>query len=315
MYNKIPQEIWLKIFKYLNINTLSNIILLNKECYHIFNNIKFKWQLIDNMHDKGICIPLNIETYVEYRYCIDFMTLLYNEHHLPDKTIDNLHTEIDFSMLSKNQKLSDELLYKYHNRILNISNLLSQQILPYDLLIQYITNNNLNNSDWYNICKFQKLNADFIEKYIDKIDWHALSENKSILTYDIVNKYHDNLKWHKLCKLGLSEELINVFQHKFDMFCWYEIVMSSKLSDQFIIDNLNKVNLIAILTCQNLQESTIMKILQNVPFTEMEDTFNKIATRQELSKSFIIRYKSYLPLELLIRNPTIKRSYLKQIYG
>jgi hypothetical protein len=318
MYSCLPNELWIKVIQHTNIITLSKIILLNKECYNGFNNIDYKWELIDNMNDKGICIPLNKETFREYRYCIDFMTLLYNEQHLPDKTIDNLHMEIDFSMLSKYQKLSDNLLYKYHNRILVINNLLSEQVLPYDLLFYYINNCNLNNSHWHYICKFQKLNMEFLEQFIDKIDWHALSENKSILTYDIIYKYHEKLNWHKLCRLGLSEELLDQFKYKFDMFCWNEVAMSSTLSNEFILNNPSLiVNLMGILTCQSLNESTLQFIIENINSlnNDESDIFNKIASRQELSKDFILKYNSLLPLELLIRNPKIKRSYLKQIFG
>jgi hypothetical protein len=72
----------------------------------------------------------------------------------------------------------------------------------------------LDNVDWYNISKYQKLSEDFIREFQDEVDWDNISSYQK-----------------------LSEDFIREFQNKVD---WYWISLNQKLSEDFIKEfNLN----------------------------------------------------------------------------
>jgi hypothetical protein len=70
----IPNEIWLNVFKHIDIKTMSSLMCSNK----FFNKIieESLWDIIDNMNNSGIFIPKNMETYRKYVYCVDWTTML-----------------------------------------------------------------------------------------------------------------------------------------------------------------------------------------------------------------------------------------------
>lgn len=312
MFNLFPQEISDLIIKYTDLPTLSKLLRINKYTYNYINGRK--WNYIDNMIDIGICIPLNKETYNEYIYCIDFTTLIYNKYKIPDSVIIELSSYIDFELLSRNQKLSDTILYKFYDRI-KIINLLSEQVLPYDLLLLIVENFILNSAEWHWICKQQKFDIHFINTYLTNIDWNALSQNKNVISLDILNTYMDKIVWNELTNNGISEDILVLCTHKFDRFSWNNISYTSKLSSEFILKYKEHLNIYALISCQTLEENVILELINSEEFYPKVDLWNKVASCQSLTKSFILKYKEHIQLRFLIRNKKIKRSILKDIFG
>ena len=91
-----------------------------------------------------------------------------------DENIDNF--EVNWDYISEYQKLSEELINKYGDK-LNWGYISINQKLSESFIDKY--NNKV---DWYLISKFQKLSEEFIEKYVDEVDWY------NILTYQKISK-------------------------------------------------------------------------------------------------------------------------------
>ena len=278
-------------------------------------------------------VPLNKETYLNYRYIIDFTYLIYHKHKLPNTVICNLAQYIDFPLLSSNQRLDESIIRKFLH-LIPIHNLIYNQVIPYDLLVVLLDtySHNFDTAIWHTICKKQKLSAELIHKYIQHIDWHALSENKDALTYSIIHEFHDKLSWMQMTNLGLSEEILLQFLDKLNyQLLWGNISFTSKLSDCFIKKYINRLNVMALITCQDLSEETILYIIDensknqnysnqnsqlssnhNYQNIDTMDLWHKIANCQALSAEFIQKYKDFLPTKFLIQNKKIKRQYLAE---
>lgn len=312
MFNIFPSEIIDLILKYTDLPTFSKLLYINKYTNTILSSKK--WDYIDNMIDIGTCIPLNKQTYNEYLYTIDFTTLIYNKHIIPDSVIIELSPYIDFELLSRHQTLSNTILYKFYDRM-KILDLLSEQVLPNDILLTIVENCTLNSADWFWICKKQIFDIHFIRKYINHIDWNALSQNKNVISLDVINNYMDKIIWSEITNNGLSEEILNACIHKFDRFSWNNICYTSKLSSGFILKYKEHLNIFAILSCQELEEHVILELINSETFYPKCDLWNKVASCQRLSKEFILENFDHLPLRFLIRNKKIKRRILKDVFG
>ena len=76
-----------------------------------------------------------------------------------DENIDNF--EVDWDYISVYQKLSEEFIEKYIDKV-----------------------------DWWYISKYQKLSEEFIEKYIDKLNWYCISKYQT-LSEKFIEKHCD----------------------------------------------------------------------------------------------------------------------------
>ena len=311
--NRLPNELWNKIFTNLSLRDLSSMLYVNKYYNNLFK--KNKWVLLDYMEKIGYFIPKNIETYNEYRYCIDWTKCIMEEKVFEEDTLIKLHDVIDYSLISTKQKFSDNFIRRYYLEIPTI-NLVVHQIVPIDILWNMIDKTDFSPTYWYNIWKKQTVNLEFIDKYVEYVDWNVLSANKESLKFDVIMKYHDKLLWPEITKHGITEDIINMFIDKLFSFSWYNISYYSKLSCQFIRNHLDKLHIISLLNCQELGEDLIYEIINR---TDDEDDkislWYKIASHQKIGKQFIQYNLDKLPLQLLIRNENIKKSWLKEIFG
>lgn len=316
IFNKIPNEIINEICKYLDIPSLSRMLCTNKRLYTQLNTKK--WDIIDIMNTDVLCkcVPRNKETFMEYEYCIDLTEAIVANKKLDDTTIINLNQYINFGLLSTNQRLSHDILRKYYDCI-PITNLLRNQKLPYDILVHIAKTYELNNTQWYELCKNQPIDETFIIRHYKNINWNALSQNRGIITIGIISRFTDQLFWPELTNLGLSEDIINKCMDKIEsnVECWSNICFSSRLSSEFILRHMNKLNAMILLTCQTLEEPVILELINNEPEMFREDLWIKVATSQNLSKEFIQQYRSSLPLRFLIRNRRIKRKMLRELFN
>ena len=318
--NTIPAEIWFEIYKYLDIFCLSSLACVNKYLNTMIVNQLY--DIIDASYVISISdfrlVPRTRATYQRFRYVIDFPTLQYNKCKFSDETINTFSDIINFEQMSTNQKLSDNILNRFYSRI-SLINLLQNQLLPEELLESLIQTHysRLDNSHWHAVCMNQNISKQFIERYLSHIDWYAVSQNKQVITKDVFNVYQNRLFWPELSKLGVSEDLLRLFVHKLDPFCWQNIAYSSQLSTQFIKEFWPQLqpSLMVLLVCQELDESLLNEIVENCEPDKRQDIWNKIANSQPLTESFISQHIEHLPLRFLIRNTKIKRKILENVFG
>src|SRR5574343_658878 len=96
-----------------------------------------------------------------------------------DENMDNF--KVDLNYISIHQKLSEEFIEKYIDKVVDLN---------------YIS-------------KYQTLSERFIEKYIDKVNWIYISINQK-LSEEFKKKHSDKVYWIYISKYQkLSEEFIN----------------------------------------------------------------------------------------------------------
>jgi hypothetical protein len=267
------------------------------------------------MNDRGLFIPKNKDTYIEYLYCIDWTTFVVNEIIIPEDVIIQLNEFIDFVVITTKQKFSENLIRKFYNRI-PMNNLLTYQQVPMDILTPIIDSKIPEFfENWYLVWRYQKIDIDFIKRFYQYVDWHAISQNKDALSIDLINEFYNNLIWHEITMHGINEAIVEHYIHKMNSFAWTNVACFSKLSNNFILKYENNLDTILIFTSQQISEELIEYFLEKLSNNNMiEHIWSKISLNQKLSFEFIKKYKDKLNLLYLIRNPYIKRKYLKLLY-
>ena len=125
-----------------------------------------------------------------------------------DENINNF--VVDWYYISIYQKLSEELIDKYNNKV-----------------------------NWFCISEYQKLSEEFIDKYSNKVYWEYIS-NYQILSEEFIDKYSNKVNWFCISKYQkLSEEFIEKHYDKVD---WDIISRYQKLSKEFRQKYCNKIN-------------------------------------------------------------------------
>lgn len=314
--DKIPKEIWLNVFKHIDLKTMSSLLITDTYFNKTIESIK--WDIIDSMKEKGCPIPKNEKTYFEYMYCIDWMTYVCNNIEIPEDIILKLHDYIDFPVITTKQKFSETLIRKFYNKIPMI-NLLMFQKVPLDILCPLIDSkipSFFEDRYWYYIWTNQRITVDFINKYKEYVDWNAISNNKDALSFDIINEFHNQLIWSSVTSHGIHESIIEHFIYKMDSISWRNVEFFSQLSENFIKKYEEKLDIVSLFTAQQMSENLITYFLEKTKDeTTLYDIWSKISLNQCLSFEFINKYKDKLNLVFMIRNPRIKRKYLKIIYN
>ena len=102
-----------------------------------------------------------------------------------DENIGNF--DINWVYISKYQKLSEEFIEKYNDKV-DWSRISSNQKLSEEFIEKYY-----DKVDWWNISKYQTLSEEFIEKYIDKSNWFWIS-NYQKLSKEFIEKHKNKIK-------------------------------------------------------------------------------------------------------------------------
>ena len=327
MLNIFPTEIVYSILPWIDLKTYSSIILLDKHHYDtFFSNDKpfLKWEIIDLIYKRGSPVPLTLETYFNYRFAIDWVTIIYNKIRIPEHVIElfmknaedyiDTRDRFDIKIILKSQNLSHEFLRKYHH-LCGWENLIVDQNLPEDLLVDIVSKNELSPTQWYNLWITQKYSIQFIETNIQYAVWHAISSNKDVITTEVLTKYYDLLVWPQLTVHGINQEIIEVFIQKLDMISWSNIACFSKLTSDFIIKNRRHLNFQIIFRSQKLDSHTITYLINLLDDFDKEESWINIALYQSLDLNFISKYKNELCPKYLIRNPRIKRRDIYTVYS
>jgi hypothetical protein len=92
-----------------------------------------------------------------------------------------------------------------------------------------------NHSNFTYICANQKLSEEFIEKYIDHVDWYFTSYCQK-LTLEFVYKHKERICW-SIIKNNITKCF--PFNGKTDFFAFWE--RKRKFDDNFIIENMELI--------------------------------------------------------------------------
>lgn len=168
-------------------------------------------------------------------------------------------------------------------------------------------NNAIDREAWYEICVWQELSEEFIEKYKNSINWYIISLLRS-LSYEFVVKYKDYVifealrlnKWYKELpeeqkqKIkavldnqkdieNLNEEELVLVAHKLTDEEWEQLCKTRQFSLEFIEKVKDHINWEKVVRYQKLTEEFMEK------YKELID-FKQVAKYQKLSQAFIDKY-------------------------
>ena len=146
-----------------------------------------------------------------------------------------------------------------------------------------ITNNEflqsvLENAAWKKVSEDEALSMDMLEKYQDKLDWEAISDNNEIVwTIDGVKKFARRLDWSEFsCRCPdsfISETTLREFRDKWD---W------KKISDRDCVYNdwalleafADDIDWATVITNWNIEkpEEFLKKFHERIPMGKLQDS-------------------------------------------
>jgi len=233
-----------------------------------------------------------------------------------DKIITNLEY-IDINLLIEKQPLSSELLLNDNiwnqikeNELNNL--IIKHQKLKYDVIEKLL--NDFNDNNWIDLCTYQNLSINIMEEYKEYIIWDIVSENQ-FMTFEFIYDNKALINWPLLCKnikieYLLNEAFISLFE---DYDVWNILIWSKNITEAYIIDHLHKLSneqILELLDIRNLNESTIMKIIELYP--NIDDIYIVISENQNLSIDFIQNNIHLLDIDGIIQNQNITFEFIIQ---
>lgn len=321
-----PIEIWDRILAYTDLHTISTVQCANRLFYNMIHPKRY--QTIDRLHDDiDVLIPMTYETFLNYRYCIEWRNIILRrnlgkpDRKIPESVIRWIPDSQDLDVICVYQPLSTHLLREMYTKF-TWTTLLYNQRLPLDILETLVTTYLINDqhhshySEWSRVWGQECITPEFLDKYIDHVQWHPVSSNKSLVNFDVIDRYGHDLVWQEFTKHGINENVLVNYLHRFDFICWINIAEYTQLSEQFIMDHLEHLDLNIILRYQTISETLLLQLIDKYGLTHFIDwmLFECIGLNQQLSPGFIKEYRPYLPLKILIRNRKIPRTVLQAIY-
>lgn len=166
-------------------------------------------------------------------------------HKLSESFIANNKDLVAWSNISQYQRLSEKFIMKFKSYVY-WNYIVINQNLSKRFIDNFGKDKSLNNNHylWDNICKFQELSPELIEKYQDKINWKLIAIYQK-LPEPFIIKYKSRLDSYLISRYQiLSEE----FRSKYDLYipdtCWlYK-------SDKYKIDHIKKYTYYEIINDQ-----------------------------------------------------------------
>ena len=233
-----------------------------------------------------------------------------------DKIIKNLEY-IDINLLIEKQPLSNEILLNddfwneiKENKLNNL--IIKHQKLTYDVIDKLL--NEFDDNNWINLCTYQNLSINIMEKYKENIIWDIVSENQ-FMTFEFIYDNKTSINWPLLCKnikieFLLNEAFIELFK---DYDIWNILIWSKNISESYILDHLDKLSneqILELLDIRELNESTIIKIIELYP--DIDDIYPVISENQNLSMNFIEDNIDLLDIDEIIQNQNITFDFIIQ---
>ena len=128
----------------------------------------------------------------------------------------------------------------------------------------------INDVEWFDISKYQKLSEDFIRDFRNEVNWGYISQYQQ-LSEDFIREFSHRVNWRCISYIQkLSEEFIREFQDNID---WFSISKYQKLSEDFIREFADKVDWGYISAHQKLSESFIREFKDKLNLNLIEDNW------------------------------------------
>ena len=162
--------------------------------------------------------------------------------------------------------------------------------------------NSLDDVNWHNISKCQKLSENFIREFQNKVYWYYIVKYQK-LSENFIREFQNEVNWYYIVKCQkLSENFIREFQDKMD---WIEISSKQILSENFIREFQDKVHWGQISIYQKLSENFIREFQDKVYWII-------ISINQKLSEEFIKEFQNKIYWCYIIRFQKLSDDFIKE---
>ena len=268
-----------------------------------------------NMGDQTVLNNLETYIYENNRYDEKYWEYMINNTRLNDeKIIENLDY-INLSLLIEKQILSNKILEneQFFEKIkLNnlISKIIKSQKICVNIIDKFISEGI--ELDWYDICRYQKLSIEAMNKYKEFMIWDIISENQ-FMTFEFICENKESINWTYLSKnikieFLLNEAFIELFKEN-DI--WGILIWSNNLSEEYILKNLDKLTsdqIYELCEIRSISESGIYEILKKNNYDK--DLLSIISENQDLSIEFIKKNIDNLNLDEIIKNQNLTFEFI-----
>ena len=228
--------------------------------------------------------------------------------------IDNL-SNINITLLLKRQKLGEKVLINENFlEIIMENNSLDQvikdQILNTKVLEFYIEK--FDNLNWDLVCKYQNIEIDFMENHLEKINWDYVCENQ-FMTLEFICKNIDNINWELLSQnikleFLFNESFLEIFSEKG---IWDILIWSNNISDEYLIQHLDKLDLSKILELLEFKSLNIKIIEKIILLYDHKSIFDAIIKNQTLTIDFINNNFDKFNINDIVENQPITIDFIK----
>lgn len=258
---------------------------LQKNIYEINKNNSEYWDFI--MNNSKIQNNLILENLNN----INLKKLIYAQ-----KLDGDLLNNVKFFDKIKSENLLEDIII-YQKLDIN----LIKKLIELDLIV-----------DWDKLCIYQNLDMDTIQNNLDKINWDIISENQ-FLTIEFIAKYKDKINWEFLGKnIKITEILNDSFVDVFSEYdLSYSFIWSNSISEDKILQNLNKLNeqkILDLLEIRKLSNNFIDTIFDKYKDKKFYDAASE---GQELSFDFINTHKDKIDFDLISQYQNLTFDFIK----
>jgi hypothetical protein len=167
---------------------------------------------------------------------------------------------------------------------------------------------NPDGKDWDEISKnFSNLPIDLIIQSRYYLNWNIILENNVIPYYYIRNLIPDVINY--LNKIIFTQKVDESFIINFQKYLsWDDICITQDLSEEFILENIEKFNLNILLKIKKFSKG----FLENLYYKGNID-WNLLLIHQELSEDFIIKHINRFNRSIIIKHLKVSSYFRKKL--
>jgi len=170
---------------------------------------------------------------------------------------------------------------------------------------------------WDDLSISHRMSEDFIEKHKDHLNWSYLAMCHNYLSEDFIEKYENRICFKDLGWYGreLSENFLKKHKKKLD---WEYITLGNHITEEFIENNLDVIDLKDLLHKRNFSDKFINKHKNKYPCLIMFNTENpseddwRCKSRRKLDVQFADKYKEYLDWNVIFSSNLYSENFIER---